>query len=162
MRVGTGFDIHRLVEGRPLKLGGIEIAHPKGLLGHSDGDVLLHALADALLGAAALGDIGELFSDTDPTITGLDSKVIVIRVRDLLVERGWSIVNVDATVIAERPKLTDHKPAIRRCIAELLRIPIERVGPKAKTMEKLGPIGRGQAIAAQAVALIEESRQAGV
>jgi len=156
LRVGTGFDIHRLVEGRPLVLGGVEIAYARGLLGHSDGDALLHAIADALLGAAGIGDIGELFPDTDPAIKGIDSRVIVRRVCELLSERRLEIVNVDATVIAQEPKLSEHKARIRESIAALLGIGTDRVGLKAKTMERLGAIGRGEAIAVQAVALLRE------
>ena len=137
-------------------LGGVAVPHPKGLLGHSDGDVLLHAIADALLGAAALGDIGELFPDTDPAIEGIDSRKIVAHVIGLLAKRHLAIVNVDATVIAQEPKLAPHKIGMRRSIADMLGVPVDCVGLKAKTMERLGPIGRGEAIAAQAVALLRE------
>ena len=157
MRVGTGFDIHRLVAGRRLVLGGVELPHAKGLLGHSDGDVLLHAIADALLGAAALGDIGECFPDSDPKTEGIDSRLILKHVCQLLRRHRFEIVNVDATVIAEQPKLMPHKTAIRKSIAKTLGIAVGCVGLKAKTMERLGPIGRGQAIAAQAVALVRET-----
>jgi len=156
LRVGTGFDIHRLVPGRPLILGGVEVPCAKGLLGHSDGDVLLHALADALLGAAALGDIGELFPDSDPATEGMDSRQIIRRVREMLAQRKLQIGNVDATLIAEQPRLSAHKAAIRHSVAEALGLPTDAVGLKAKTMEQLGPIGRGEAIAAQAVALLRD------
>ena len=158
-RVGMGYDLHRLVEGRPLLLGGIEIEHGKGLLGHSDGDALLHALVDALLGAVGLGDIGEHFPDTDPRFAGADSSVFVTHVVGLLADRGFTVGNVDLTVVAQEPKLSPHRARIRERIAGLLGIPPDRVNVKATTKEGLGPVGEGLAIEAYAVALVasEES-----
>jgi 2-C-methyl-D-erythritol 2,4-cyclodiphosphate synthase len=149
MVVGYGFDVHRLVPGRRLLLGGVEIPHPTGLLGHSDGDVLLHALIDALLGAAGLGDIGELFPDTDPSLKGISSEVMLARVMDRL-RSAWSVENVDVTVVAEEPKLAPHREAIRRRVAAILGT--DRVSIKAKTMEGLGPVGERRAIECHAVA----------
>lgn len=157
MRVGLGSDIHALVTGRRLIVGGVEIPFEKGLLGHSDADVLLHALIDALLGAAGLGDIGRHFPDTDARYRDADSRVLLRAVRDLLAEAGWRIVNVDSTIHAERPKMAPHIPRMVACIAEDLRIAPERVNVKAKTAEKLGFVGRGEGIASDAVALIERN-----
>jgi len=157
LRVGTGFDIHRLAEGRRLILGGVKIHHEKGLVGHSDGDALLHSIADALLGAAALGDIGQLFPDTDQRIEGIDSAEIVREVCALLKERSLTIENVDATIIAQEPRLTNHKASIRENVAKILNISAANVSIKAKTMEHLGPIGEGRAIAVQAVALLRNN-----
>ena len=156
MRIGHGYDVHRLVEGRKLILGGVEIPWEKGLLGHSDADVLTHALMDALLGAAALGDIGKLFPDSDPAYAGADSVELLRRVSALLREKGWRVGNVDCTVIAQRPKLAPHIPQMRRCLAEAMGIGEERVSVKATTEEGLGFSGEGLGIAAHAVALIEE------
>lgn len=153
-RVGMGYDLHRLVEGRPLFLGGVEIHHARGLLGHSDGDALLHALADALLGAAGLGDIGEHFPDTDPRFAGADSSVFVTHVVSLLDERGFRVVNADVTVVAQEPKLSPHRDRIRERIATLLSIEPARVNVKATTKEGLGPVGEGLAIEAHAVVLV--------
>lgn len=157
VRVGIGFDIHRLVEGRRLVLGGVAIDSPVGLAGHSDGDVVLHALADAILGAAGLGDIGEHFPDTDPAWQGADSTTFVQRAVQLAAEDGLTVGNVDLNVIAERPRLGSAKQAIRDRLADLLDLPAGRIGVKARTMERLGPIGEGQAIAAQVVVtLVQE------
>ena len=153
-RVGIGNDIHRLVEGRKLILGGVEIPHERGLLGHSDGDSLTHAITDALLGAAALGDIGSHFSDRDPRWAGADSLVFLRHVRGLLEERGFEIANVDATILAERPKMAPHISEMKVRLAEAMKISESQINVKAKTNEGLDAIGRGEAIAAQAVALI--------
>ena len=153
-RIGIGYDIHRLVEGRKLILGGVEIPFAKGLLGHSDSDVLTHAICDALLGAAALGDIGSHFSDSDPQFAGASSLGMLARVLELGAERGYRVGNVDATVITERPKLAPFMAAIRHQLASVLLVDLERVSVKAKTNERLDAIGQGEAMAAQAVALI--------
>lgn len=155
MRIGQGFDIHALVAGRRLIIGGVGIPHGKGLAGHSDADVLIHAVCDALLGAAALGDIGAHFPDTDPRYKGADSRALLREVAALLARHSWRIVNVDATIIAEAPKMAPHIPAMRENIAADLRVSGELVSVKAKTAEKLGVIGRGEGIAAQAIALID-------
>jgi 2-C-methyl-D-erythritol 2,4-cyclodiphosphate synthase len=155
-RVGTGFDIHRLVEGRPLWLGGVRIPHDKGLLGHSDGDALLHAAADALLGAAGLGDLGRLFPDSDPHYAGADSRDLLKEVVRRVREAGWEPVNLDSTLIAERPRLAPHIEAMRTGLSGILGLPPEAVSVKAKTHEGLDSLGRGEAIAAQAVVLIKE------
>ena len=154
MRIGHGYDVHRLVEGRKLILGGVEIPYGKGLLGHSDADVLLHAIADALLGAAALGDIGKHFPDTDPRYAGADSLALLARVGALLHQAGYAVGNIDATVLCQAPKLAPHIPAMRENIARALRLAVDRVSVKATTEEKLGFTGAGQGIAAHAVALI--------
>ena len=161
MRVGQGWDVHRLVAGRPLRLSGVEIPSPRGLLGHSDGDVVLHAVTDALLGAAAAGDIGQRFPDHDPRYRGIDSAVLLREVVELVATRGYRIGNVDVTVLAEQPKLAPHMPAMQRRLAELLGVTAEHVGMKAKTMEGLGAIGAGEAIAALAVAMLAEVGGAG-
>ena len=155
MRIGHGYDVHRLVEGRRLILGGVEIPYEKGLLGHSDADVLTHALMDALLGAAALGDIGKLFPDNDPNYEGADSVGLLREVRHVLSENGYRVGNVDCTVIAQRPKLRDYINEMRGNIAEDLQIPIDCVSVKATTEEGLGFTGAGEGIAAQAVCLLE-------
>jgi 2-C-methyl-D-erythritol 2,4-cyclodiphosphate synthase len=155
LRVGIGHDTHRLVEGRPLILGGVRIDFELGLAGHSDADVVLHAIADALLGAAALGDIGELFPDTDPHWQGLDSGRLLSEVLARVHDGGWSPVNCDVIVHAQRPKLSPHKPTLRDNIARLLQLPASAVNVKAKTGELVGPIGRGEAIACEAVVLVE-------
>jgi 2-C-methyl-D-erythritol 2,4-cyclodiphosphate synthase len=157
-RIGIGNDIHRLVEGRRLILGGVEIPFDKGLLGHSDGDSLSHAITDALLGAAALGDIGTHFSDKDPRWAGADSMVFLHHVCVLLTERGFQIANIDATILAERPKMMPHIPAMKAKLAEVMAIDPSQLNIKAKTNEGLDAIGRGEAIAAQAVALIFKSK----
>jgi 2-C-methyl-D-erythritol 2,4-cyclodiphosphate synthase len=156
-RIGIGYDIHQLVEGRKLVLGGVEIPFEKGLLGHSDSDVLTHALCDALLGAAALGDIGTHFPDNDPRWAGASSLDFLARIIELIAGRGFLVSNVDATVIAERPKLGPHIPAIRDRLASVLGIDVDRVNVKAKTGEGLESVGRGEAMAAQAVALLTSS-----
>jgi 2-C-methyl-D-erythritol 2,4-cyclodiphosphate synthase len=156
-RVGIGHDIHRLAEGGPLRLGGIDIPHDRHLLGHSDADVLLHAVTDAVLGAAALGDIGEMFPDTDPANRGRDSAEMLREALRAVREAGWQVANVDCIVFAQRPKLGPHKPAMRRRLAEVLAIPPERVGLKAKTGEGVGEIGREEVIAAQCVVLLEST-----
>jgi 2-C-methyl-D-erythritol 2,4-cyclodiphosphate synthase len=155
MRVGIGHDTHRLDQGGPLRLGGIDIPHDHHAVGHSDADVLLHAITDALLGAAALGDIGELFPDTDPANRGRDSADMLRRAADKVHAAGYTIENLDCIVFAERPKLSPHKDAIRARIAEILAIKSIQVGVKAKTGEGLGEIGHQEAIAAQCVALLE-------
>lgn len=151
-RIGTGYDIHRLVEGRKLVLGGVEIPFEKGLLGHSDSDVLTHAICDALLGAAALGDIGTHFPDSDPRWAGASSLEFLARVVELVTEKGYRVANVDATVMAERPKLRPHIQAMRGRLASVLRIDVDQVNVKAKTNEGLESVGRGEAMTAQAIA----------
>ena len=156
MRVGHGYDVHRLVESRKLILGGVEIPWEKGLLGHSDADVLTHALMDALLGAAALGDIGHLFPDKDPAYEGADSIELLKAVMDRLDEAGWKLGNADVTVIAQKPKLAPYIPAMREILAKAMRAEIHQVSVKATTEENLGFTGEGLGIAAHAVVLIEE------
>ncbi|MBD5133051.1 MAG: 2-C-methyl-D-erythritol 2,4-cyclodiphosphate synthase [Clostridiales bacterium] len=156
MRIGHGYDVHRLVEGRRLILGGVDIPYEKGLLGHSDADVLTHAVMDALLGAAALGDIGKLFPDNDPAYEGADSLALLKRVVEVLGENGYMIGNVDATVLAQRPKLAPHIPLMREKLAAVMGVDPARVSVKATTEEGLGFTGTGAGIAAHAVALIEE------
>jgi 2-C-methyl-D-erythritol 2,4-cyclodiphosphate synthase len=155
MRVGIGHDTHRLVEGRPLVLGGVCIEHTHGLEGHSDADVVLHALTDALLGAAGLGDIGDLFPDTNPVYRGCDSTMFVREAMLRLRAAGWKPTNVDVIVHAERPKLGPVKAAMRRHLAELLGLDESTVNVKAKTGERVGPVGRGEALACQVVVLID-------
>ncbi len=154
IRVGNGFDVHRLVEERELWLGGVKVPYHLGLLGHSDADVALHALSDALLGAAALRDIGYHFPDTDPRFKGADSRMLLRRVREILEEKGYSVGNVDLTIMAQAPKLLGHIPVMRERIAADLKIDIDAVSVKATTTEKLGFTGRGEGIAAMATALI--------
>ena len=153
-RIGEGWDIHQLVEGRQLILGGIEIPYAKGLLGHSDADALLHAITDALLGAAALGDIGMHFPDTDARFKGADSGILLAEAARRVQAKGYRIGNIDSTVIAQAPKLMPHLPAMRARIAELLDISVDQVNVKAKTAEKLGPVGEGLAMEARAVVLL--------
>lgn len=155
-RFGMGYDVHRLVEGRKLIIGGVEIPHTLGLLGHSDADVLLHAIADALLGAAALGDIGRHFPDTDPRFEGADSLKLLGHVRDLLQEKGYKVGNVDATIVAQKPKMKDYIPRMNENIACVLGVERDRVNVKATTEEKLGFTGTEQGISAYAVAGIEK------
>ena len=155
-RIGTGYDVHRLTEGRKLILGGVAIPYEKGLLGHSDADVLLHAVMDALLGAAALGDIGQHFPDTDPAYEGADSLFLMRQVAGILKENGWKVGNVDATIIAQRPKLSPYRQQMRDNIAKALEIDLDQVSVKATTEEHLGFTGRGEGISVQAVALIEK------
>lgn len=158
MLFGIGFDIHRLVENRKLILGGVEFDYPLGLLGHSDADVVLHAICDALLGAAALGDIGEHFPDTDLKWKGVSSKVFLLKVIDLLKEHRCAVNNVDVTILAQRPKLGQKKSEMKKNIAEWLCVDIGRINIKATTMEGVDAIGRGEAIAAQAIASLHEER----
>lgn len=157
MRIGHGYDVHKLVEGRKLILGGVDIPHDKGLLGHSDADVLLHAISDALLGAAALGDIGKLFPDTDAKYEGADSLVLLKRVATRLSCSGWRIVNVDSTILAQAPKLAPHISKMRSNIARALELDIDAVSVKATTEEGLGFTGEKLGIAAHAVCLIEKA-----
>jgi 2-C-methyl-D-erythritol 2,4-cyclodiphosphate synthase len=159
MRIGQGFDVHALVAGRKLVIGGVEIAHERGLAGHSDADVLLHAVCDALIGAAGLGDIGAHFPDTDEKYRGIDSRKLLREVKDLLAAGGWRIVNIDATVIAQAPKLARYIPAMRQNIATDTGLDAGEVNIKAKTAEKLGFIGRGEGIAVEAIALITRTRR---
>lgn len=154
MRIGTGYDVHKLVEGRKLIIGGVEIPYEKGLLGHSDADVLVHAVMDALLGAAALGDIGKHFPDSDPKYKGADSLMLMREVRRILSENGFEVGNVDATIIAQAPKMSPHIDTMRRNIADALGLDVSQVSVKATTEERLGFTGRGEGISAQAVALI--------
>ncbi len=158
MRIGTGYDVHKLVEDRKLILGGVEIPFEKGLLGHSDADVLTHAVMDSLLGAAALGDIGQHFPDTDPRYAGADSIALLREVRRLLEEAGYRVGNVDATIICQRPKLAGYLPAMRENIAAALEISAGQVSVKATTEEHLGFTGRGEGISTQAAALLLEKR----
>ncbi|MBL8287817.1 MAG: 2-C-methyl-D-erythritol 2,4-cyclodiphosphate synthase [Rubrivivax sp.] len=154
LRIGEGWDVHALVAGRPLVLGGVVVPHTHGLAGHSDADALLHAITDALLGAAGLGDIGRHFPDTDPAHAGADSALLLagalVRVR----ERGWQLVNVDSTIVAQAPKMAPHIEAMRERIAAVLALPPDSVNVKAKTAEKMGPVGEGRAIEARAVCLL--------
>ncbi|MFO1397140.1 MAG: 2-C-methyl-D-erythritol 2,4-cyclodiphosphate synthase [Burkholderiales bacterium] len=154
MRIGTGFDVHAFADGRALVIGGVTIVHPRGLAGHSDADVLLHAVADALLGALALGDIGMHFPDTDPRFRGADSRVLLRHVASLVAGRGYAVGNLDATVIAQAPRLAPHVPAMRANIAADLRCMVEQVSVKATTTERLGFTGREEGIAAEAVVLL--------
>ncbi len=156
MRIGHGYDVHRLTEGRKLILGGVEIPYEKGLLGHSDADVLTHAVMDALLGAAGLGDIGGAFPDSDPLYEGISSLLLLDRVMEKLAERGFSVGNVDATIAAQRPKLAPHIPAMRENLATRLGIPPDRVNVKATTEEGLGFTGSGEGMSAHAVCLLME------
>lgn len=156
-RIGQGFDVHALVVDRPLIIGGVTIPYEKGLLGHSDADVLLHAITDALIGAAGLGDIGKHFPDTDARYKGADSRVLLRDTMALLKARGWCVINVDATIIAQAPKMAPHIPGMCAFIAADLGISIEQVNIKAKTTERLGFTGRGEGMAAEAVCLIQQS-----
>jgi 2-C-methyl-D-erythritol 2,4-cyclodiphosphate synthase len=159
LRVGEGWDIHALVPGRELVLGGVRIPHTAGLLGHSDADALLHALTDALLGAAGLGDIGSHFPDTDPALAGADSRVLLQQALVAVRARGWRVVNVDSTVVAQAPRLAAHIPAMRASIALCLNLAPDAVNVKAKTAEKMGPVGEGRAIEARAVCLLAQGPQ---
>jgi 2-C-methyl-D-erythritol 2,4-cyclodiphosphate synthase len=154
MRIGQGYDVHRLVEGRKLIMGGVDIPYEKGLLGHSDADVLLHAVKDALLGAAALGDIGKHFPDTDERYKGASSMMLLEEVNRLIEKKGYSVNNVDATIIAQKPKMAPHIEEMRKNIASALKIDVEAVNVKATTTEGLGFTGTGEGIAAQAIASI--------
>lgn len=154
IRIGTGYDVHRLQEGLPLWIGGVRIEHTHGLLGHSDADVLLHAICDALLGAAALGDIGKHFPDTDPAYKGINSLKLLAHAGTLLKEHGYSVGNIDSTVVAQRPKMAPHIHQMRQNIADTLGISVDQVSVKATTTERLGFEGREEGISAQAVALL--------
>lgn len=154
LRVGIGQDLHRLAPGGPLRLGGVEIPHDRHLVGHSDADVLLHAVVDALLGAAALGDVGQMFPDTDPANRGRDSAEMLTAARQAIEAVGWRVGNVDCVVLAQRPKLLPYRQALRARIAELLQIELERVSVKGKTGEQVGLVGREEVIAVQCVALL--------
>jgi 2-C-methyl-D-erythritol 2,4-cyclodiphosphate synthase len=153
-RSGFGFDTHALIEGLPLRIGGIDILHSKGASGHSDADTLIHALCDALLGAAALGDIGTHFPDTDPQYKNIDSTILLQQVNRLIRQKGYHVVNVDSTVCLQQPKLAQYIPQIRQRISEVLEIPVEAISVKAKTSEKLGFIGREEGLSAYAVVMI--------
>lgn len=157
MRIGHGYDVHRLVEGRKCIIGGVDIPHEKGLLGHSDADVLLHAVMDAVLGAMAVGDIGKLFPDSDPAYKGADSLALTRRVAEVMAERGYRLGNMDATVIAQAPKLAPHIPAMRQNIASAFGTDVDRISVKATTEERLGFTGSGEGIAAHAVCLLERT-----
>jgi 2-C-methyl-D-erythritol 2,4-cyclodiphosphate synthase len=154
MRIGQGYDVHALVSGRKLIIGGVDIPYERGLAGHSDADVLLHAVCDALLGAAALGDIGTHFPDTDARYRGADSRVLLRAVNTLIWEGGWAIANIDTTIIAQAPRMAPHVAAMRANIAHDLGLPLNAVSVKAKTTERLGFTGRGEGIAAEAIALL--------
>ena len=154
MRIGMGYDVHRLTQGRDLIIGGVKIPYEKGLLGHSDADVLLHAISDALLGAAALGDIGKHFPDTDPAYKGISSLILLEKVGDLLAEKGYLIENIDSTIIAQAPKMRPHIDAMRENIANALHMDVSQVNVKATTEEGLGFTGTGEGISAQAVCLL--------
>ncbi|MEK0416086.1 MAG: hypothetical protein RI949_92 [Pseudomonadota bacterium] len=156
LRIGEGWDVHALVEGRPLILGGVHVPHSRGLWGHSDADALLHAICDALLGAAALGDIGRHFPDTDPAFQGADSLVLLQQVARRVRAEGYEIGNVDATIIAQSPKLAPWIPAMCERIAQALQLGLSQVNVKAKTAEKMGPVGEGRAIEARAVCLLHK------
>ena len=154
IRIGEGWDTHALVTGRPLILGGITIPHTHGLLGHSDADALLHAITDALLGAASLGDIGKHFPDTDARFKGADSAVLLAEAANAVRAAGWQIGNVDSTIVAQAPKMAPHIPAMRERIAAVLELALDQVNVKAKTAEKMGPVGEGRAIETRAVCLL--------
>ncbi len=157
LRIGEGWDVHALVPGCKLILGGVQIPHTAGLLGHSDADVLLHAITDAVLGAAALGDIGRHFPDTDERFKGADSSVLLSEAMRRVRDRGWELVNLDSTIVAQSPKLAPHMAAIQASVAQALGVGAEQVNVKAKTAEKLGPVGQGQSIEARAVALLRQA-----
>ena len=159
-RIGEGWDIHALVEGRPLVLGGVTIAHTHGLLGHSDADALCHAITDALLGAAGLGDIGRHFPDTDPAFKGADSLRLLAEAARRVAAAGWAIVNIDSTVVAQAPRLAPHIGAMRECLSGALGLPTEAVNVKAKTAESMGPVGERRAIEARAVCLLQRAATA--
>lgn len=159
MRIGVGYDVHRLVAGRPLILGGVEIPHDKGLDGHSDADVLIHAIIDALLGAAALGDIGQHFPDTEEQWRGADSRELLRAVGERIAEAGYVVANIDATVVLQRPKLRPYIDAMRRVLAGLLGVEVQQVSVKATTGEKMGFVGRAEGAAAHAVCLLREKEK---
>ncbi len=157
-RIGIGYDLHRLVEGRNLILGGITIPHDKGLLGHSDADVLIHAIIDAILGSLALGDIGVHFPDTDPQYKDIDSKILLQQTIKLIKQQGWHIVNLDSTIIAEKPKLKSYIINIRETLSQILEVPVNCISVKAKTNEGVGPEGKEEAISCFVVVLLSQSR----
>lgn len=157
MRIGHGYDVHRLIEGRKCIIGGVDVPHEKGLLGHSDADVLLHAIMDAVLGAMAVGDIGKLFPDSDPAYKGADSLALTRRVAEVMSEKGYRLGNIDATVIAQAPKLAPHIPAMRQNIASAFGTDVDRISVKATTEEGLGFTGTGEGISAHAVCLLERT-----
>jgi 2-C-methyl-D-erythritol 2,4-cyclodiphosphate synthase len=154
LRIGQGFDLHRIVAGRKLILGGITIPYDKGLDGHSDADVLLHAIIDALIGALSLGDIGKLFPDNDAKFKDIDSKILLAQVYKIVINHGYKINNIDSTIIIEQPKLRDYIDEMRRSIANVLNIELDQISIKAKTSEKIGIVGRGEAAIAEAVVLL--------
>ncbi len=156
-RMGEGWDVHALVPGRKLILGGVSIAHSAGLLGHSDADVLLHAITDAVLGGAGLGDIGRHFPDTDPQFKGANSSLLLQEAMRRVRAQGWELVNIDSTIVAQAPKLAPHMPAIHAGVARALGVQVDQVNVKAKTAEKLGPVGQGQSIEARAVVLLRKA-----
>ena len=157
IRVGFGWDVHKLVEGRDLWLGGIKIDHTKGLLGHSDADVLLHAVCDAILGAANMRDIGYHFPDTSADTLNIDSKILLKKTVALVADKGYTVGNIDATIVAERPKINPHVPAMKQCMSEVMGIPEDDISIKASTSEKLGYVGREEGITAYAVVLLEKN-----
>ena len=159
LRIGEGWDTHALVEGRPLVLGGVTIPHSHGLLGHSDADALLHAITDALLGAAGLGDIGRHFPDTDPAFKGADSVRLLQLAAQRVADAGWAVVNIDSTIVAQAPKMAPHIGAMRERIAQALGLAVDVVNVKAKTAEKMGPVGEGRAIETRAVCLLVRNPQ---
>ena len=154
-RIGYGYDVHQLAEGEELVIGGVILDHDKGSVGHSDADVLLHVICDALLGALALGDIGTHFPDTDPAYKGIDSKILLEETWTMIQEKGYTLANLDSTVCLERPKLKPHIPAMKACIADILGVDVEAIGIKATTTERLGFVGLEQGISAHAVVLLE-------
>ena len=156
IRIGNGYDVHALAEGLPLWLGGVRVDSPVGCIAHSDGDVAIHALCDAILGASALGDIGKHFPDTSDEFAGIDSKILLARVMELIREKGWSVVNVDITIAMQKPKLAPYIMAMRECMASVMNIPVECVSVKATTTEKLGFVGRGEGCEVYAVALLKQ------
>ena len=160
-RVGNGYDVHQLADGLPLVLGGVKIPHTKGCVAHSDGDVLIHAICDALLGALALGDIGQHFPDTADEYAGIDSKILLRRVAEMIAEHGWSVVNVDATLLAQKPKIAPFVPQMRQALADVLGLSVDVVSVKATTTERLGFVGREEGIAAQAVCLLQSAGHTG-
>jgi len=156
IRIGNGYDVHALAEGLPLWLGGVQIDSPAGCIAHSDGDVAIHALCDAILGALALGDIGKHFPDTSDEFAGIDSKILLARVMELIREKGWSVGNVDITIAMQRPKLAPYIMTMRECMASVMDIPVDCVSVKATTTEKLGFVGRGEGCEVYAVALLKK------
>jgi 2-C-methyl-D-erythritol 2,4-cyclodiphosphate synthase len=156
-RIGYGYDVHQLAEGEDLVIGGLVVPHAKGSVGHSDADVLLHVMCDALLGALALGDIGTHFPDNDPAYKGIDSKILLKRTWDLVQAKGWTLSNMDTTVCLQQPKLKPHIPAMRACVADILGVDVGRIGIKATTTEKLGFVGTEEGISAHAVVLLEKA-----